>query len=125
MNALMKLPHLPGAKGIAFRLLAIALAVCSVSDGRTSRVAYAQGVTDPTVVKARAAINRGQYGEAENLLKPEIAKAPTGEAALELGLLYKVLGRDAESRTLLDRISNLTPGPRTSPAEYARLSTLR
>ena len=50
----MSLPKLSGAKGIACRLLAVALAVCSVSDGRTSRVAYAQGASDPTVVKRLA-----------------------------------------------------------------------
>ena len=64
----MTLPKLPGAKGVVCRLLAVALAVCSVSDGRTSRVAYAQGASDPTVVKARAEINRGQYAAAETLL---------------------------------------------------------
>ena len=52
-------------RGALFRLLAVALAIGTISDGRTSRVAYAQGVSDPTVVKARAAINRGQYAEAE------------------------------------------------------------
>ena len=57
-------------RGALFRLLAVALAIGTVSDGRTSRIAYAQGATDPTVVKARAAINRGQYAEAEALLKP-------------------------------------------------------
>jgi cellulose synthase operon protein C len=108
-------------RGTLFRLLAVALAVGSVSDGRTSRVAYAQGATDPTVVKARAAINRGQYADAEALLKPVASRAPTGEAALELGLLYDVLGRPNEARGLLDPISNLQVGPRTSAAEYARL----
>jgi len=117
----MSLPKLSGAKGIACRLLAVALAVCSVSDGRTSRVAYAQGASDPTVVKARAAINRGQYADAESLLKPVIIKTPTGEAALELGLLYQMLGRHDEARALLKPISDLSPGPRTSPSEYARL----
>src|SRR4029078_7109354 len=117
----MSLPKLSGARGIACRLLAVALAVCSVSDGRTSRVAYAQGASDPTVGKARAAINRGQYADAESLLKPVIAKTPTGEAALELGLLYQMLGRNEDARALLKPISDLSPGARTSPSEYARL----
>ena len=69
-------------RGAVFRLLAVALAVGSVSDGRTSRVAYAQGAVDPAVVKARAAINRGEYAEAEALLKPLASRAPEGEAAL-------------------------------------------
>jgi tetratricopeptide (TPR) repeat protein len=104
-----------------FRLLAVALAIGTVSDGRTSRIAYAQGVTDPTVVKARAAINRGQYSEAEALLKPLAARTPVGEAALELGLFYEMMGRRDESLALLRRIADIQVGPRTSPVEYARL----
>src|SRR5918993_5757970 len=104
-----------------FRLLAIALAIGTVSDGRTSRIAYAQGATDPTVVKARAAISRGQYAEAEALLKPLVARTPDGEAALELGLFYEMMGRRDESRALLQRIADTQVGPRTSPVEYARL----
>src|SRR5688572_31432113 len=108
-------------RGAVFRLLTVALAVGTVSDGRTSRIAYAQGATDPTVVKARAAINRGQYAEAEALLKPLVARTPDGEAALELGLFYDMMGRRDESRALLQRIADTQVGPRTSPVEYARL----
>jgi tetratricopeptide (TPR) repeat protein len=108
-------------RGAVFRLLAVALAVGTVSDGRTSRVAYAQGATDPTVVKALAAVNRGQYAEAEARLKPLAARNPDGEAALELGLFYDMMGRRDESLALLKRIANLQVGPRTSPVEYARL----
>ena len=108
-------------RGAVFRLLAVALAVGSVSDGRTSRIAYAQGASDPTVVKARAAISRGQYAEAEALLKPLVARAPDGEAALELGLFYEMMGRRDESLALLRRIADVQVGPRTTPAEYARL----
>jgi len=108
-------------RGALFRLLAVCLAIGTVSDGRASRVAYAQGVTDPTVVKARAAVNHGRYAEAESLLKPLAAQQPEGEAALELALFYEMMGRRTESRPLLQRISNLQAGPRTSAAEYARL----
>jgi len=108
-------------RGALFRLLAVALAIGTVSDGRTSRIAYAQGATDPTVVKARAAINRGQYAEAEALLKPLATRTPDGEAALELGLFYEMMGRRDESLALLRPIANVQVGPRTSPAEYARL----
>jgi len=108
-------------RGAVFRLLAVALAVGSVSDGRTSRVAYAQGAADPVVVKARAAINRGQYAEAEALLKPLAARTANGEAALELGLFYEMMGRRDESLALLRPIADIQVGPRTSPAEYARL----
>ena len=108
-------------RGAVFRLLAVALAIGSVSDGRTSRVAYAQGAADPTVVKARAAINHGDYAQAEALLKPLAARTPDGEAALELGLFYEMMGRRDESLALLKRVSDIQVGPRTSPADYARL----
>src|SRR6185295_10393648 len=51
--------------------------------------------TDPAVValKARALIARGKYTEAETLLKPVAAQQPASVAALELGLLGKMLGR--------------------------------
>ncbi len=108
-------------RGALFRLLAVALAIGTVSDGRASRVAYAQGAIDPTVVKARAAINRGQYAEAEALLQPMAVRTPEGEAALELGLLYEMMGRRDESRPLLQRVSNMEAGTRTSSSEYARM----
>src|SRR5687768_8543527 len=108
-------------RGLLVRLLALALAIGTVSDGRTSRIAYAQGAIDPTVVKARAAISRGQYAEAEALLKPLVARTPDGEAALELGLFYEMMGRRDESRALLQPIADTQVGPRTSPVEYARL----
>ena len=108
-------------RGAVFRLLALALAIGTVSDGRTTRIAYAQGATDPTVVKARAAINRGEYAEAEALLKPLASKTPDGEAALELGLFYDMMGRRDEAASLLRRISDIQVGPRTSPADYGRL----
>ena len=108
-------------RGALGRLLAVALAIGTVSDGRASRVAYAQGVTDPTVVKARAAINRGQYADAEALLKPIAVRAPEGEAALELGLFYDMMGRRDEARPLLQHVSNMQAGARTSASEYARM----
>src|SRR5687768_11717936 len=108
-------------RAAGFRLIAVALAIGTVSDGRTSRIAYAQGATDPTVVKARAAINRGQYAEAEALLKPHVERTPSGEAALELGLFYQMMGRRDESLVLLRRIADVQVGPRTTPVEYARL----
>jgi tetratricopeptide (TPR) repeat protein len=102
-------------------LLALAIAVCSVSDGRDGRVAHAQGTVDPTVARARAEIDHGRYAEAENILKPAAVKAPAGDAALELGLLYQMLGRPAQAQALLNPIANLAVGPRTTGAEYARL----
>jgi tetratricopeptide (TPR) repeat protein len=63
-------------------------------------------VRDPSVaaIKARAAIARGRYAQAESLLRPIVSRAPASEAALELGLLQHMLGRpDAES--ILERVA--------------------
>ena len=103
------------------RLLAVAIAVCTVSDGRNGRVAYAQSVVDPVVAAARVDINRGHYADAESALKPRPAQAPGGDAALELGLLYQMLGRRAEAQALLDPLANLPVTPRTTPGDYARI----
>ena len=48
--------------------------------------------SDPNVVaiKARAAIARGHYAEAEAALRPAAMRAPTSAAALELGLLAQM-----------------------------------
>jgi tetratricopeptide (TPR) repeat protein len=60
------------------------------------------GRTDaPSVVlRARADIARGRYGEAEKLLTPLAASSPGSDAALELGLLQLYLGRQDGRRTL-------------------------
>jgi tetratricopeptide (TPR) repeat protein len=74
---------------------------------------------DPNVValKARAAIARGQYAQAETALRPVVARAPASEAALVLGLLQQMLGR-AEAKTTLSRVA---AGAATSdPADLAR-----
>ena len=63
---------------------------------------------DPNVValKARAAIARGRYAPAEALLRPVVQRAPTSEAALELGLLQHMLGR-AEASAILGKVAAL------------------
>ena len=111
-------------RGALFRLLAVALAIGTVSDGRTSRVAYAQGATDPIVVKARAAINLGRYAEAEALLKPAAERAPDGEAALELGLFYDMMGRRDEARPCCSASPTCRPD-RARPLPSTRGSAVR
>ena len=61
---------------------------------------------DPNVaaVRARALIARGQYQEAETLLRPAAGRAPTSEAALQLGLLLDMLGR-SEAPAILARMA--------------------
>jgi tetratricopeptide (TPR) repeat protein len=63
---------------------------------------------DPAVValKARAAIARGRYAQAESMLRPVAVRAPASEAALELGLLQKTLGR-ADADALLVKVAAL------------------
>ena len=75
---------------------------------------------DPNVValKARASIARGKYADAEAALKPAASRAPTSEAALELGLLYHMLGRP-EAKALLERIAPMADTS-NDPYEVAR-----
>ena len=57
---------------------------------------------DPNVIalRARAAIARGLYAEAETALQAAASRAPSSEAALELGLLQQVLSRPGATQTL-------------------------
>jgi tetratricopeptide (TPR) repeat protein len=75
---------------------------------------------DPLVValKARAAIATGHYAQAEAALRSVAARAPTSEAALELGLLQQMLSQP-DAGTTLGKVAALaeTSG---DPAEVAR-----
>lgn len=55
-------------------------------------------------LRARAYIARGRYDEAEKLLAPAAAAAPTSDAALELGLLQMYLGRREQGARGLNRL---------------------
>src|SRR5690349_18146860 len=60
-----------------------------------AKLASARGASDPlaAVVLAQIAAAKGQYKEAQSLLEPVAAREPAGEAALELALLYRTIGR--------------------------------
>jgi len=75
---------------------------------------------DPHVValKARAAIERGRYAQAEAMLRPVAARLPTSEAALELGLLQKMLGRP-DATALLNKVAAIADRS-NDPADIAR-----
>jgi tetratricopeptide (TPR) repeat protein len=77
-------------------------------------------VRDPNVVavKARAAIARGRYAEAEAALKPVASRFPVSEAALELGLLHQMLGRP-DAATVLEKLAE-TADTSNDPYEVAR-----
>ena len=64
-----------------------------------------KGATDAraTTLRARAAIARGRYADAEKLLAPAATASPAGDAALELGLLQMYLGRRQDARRTLRR----------------------
>jgi tetratricopeptide (TPR) repeat protein len=75
---------------------------------------------DPNVValRGRAAIARGKYSDAETSLQAAASRAPSSEAALELGLLQQMLSRP-EARTTLSRVATLADTSRTA-ADLAR-----
>lgn len=50
------------------------------------------------VLRARAFSVRGEYAKAESILLPIVAGNPGGDAALELGLMQRYLGRRAEAQ---------------------------
>ena len=77
--------------------------------------------SDPAaaVVSAQLAAARGKYREAQAMLEPMAAREPAGEAALELALLYRTIGRSGDAQPLL--IGDLPPGRRSSdPAVLLR-----
>jgi tetratricopeptide (TPR) repeat protein len=92
----------------------------ALNSGKFDQVeALLKGVNDPQaiVLRARADIQRGRYAEAEKILAPAAAQAPTGDAALELGLLQLRLGRRQEGTAALERV--VTGEPDTA-ADYVR-----
>jgi tetratricopeptide (TPR) repeat protein len=75
---------------------------------------------DPNVValRARAAIARGKYGDAEAMLRPVASRLPTSEAALQLGLLQQML-RKPDAKALLENVA-ATADRVERPADLAR-----
>src|SRR5262245_52256860 len=63
------------------------------------KLAAARGADDPdgAVVLAKIAIARGKYREAQAMLEPIVTRDSTGDAALELALLYRTIGRPADA----------------------------
>lgn len=53
------------------------------------------------VLRARSLVAKGEYAKADTLLQPFAAERPTGDAALELGLVRQYVGRRAEARRTL------------------------
>lgn len=100
---------------------------------RTAQAAYERGQYDEVhaalarvaaddtpaaVLRARAYVAVGRYADAEKALQPAVFESPVGDAALELGLLQRMLGRREALRTLTLILSREVVGA-TAP-EYVR-----
>src|SRR5947207_7240917 len=98
-------------------------ALRALNEGRYDEVEAATeklDLRDPNIaaVRARAMIARGRYAQAEALLRPVVARVPSSEAALELGLLQQMLGR-ADAVALLEKVAPLADTS-NDPVEVAR-----
>src|SRR4051812_33608738 len=98
------------------------LAMRALIEGRYDEVASITGKDqfDPQLaaLHARALIERGQYKEAEDLLRPVSQRQPTSDAALELGLLLRMLSRP-EGPQVLTRVADAADTA-TRAADLAR-----
>jgi len=71
------------------------------------------------VYHALSVAARGDYARAESILQPFATAAPSGEAALELGLLQLGIGKRAEGRRTLTLVL-MADSPNASAREYLR-----
>ena len=94
----------PAAQADFARTASTALAHGKRADAE--RMATAKGASDPAaaIVLARLAADRGKYKEAVALLEPIAARDQAGDAALELALLYRSIGRAADAAPLLNAV---------------------
>jgi cellulose synthase operon protein C len=86
------------------RMAAIALAHGKRDEAE--KLAIVRGPSDPAaaVVLAQLDIDKGKYKDAQAKLEPIVARDPLGDAALELALLYQVIGRRGDAQPLLGEI---------------------
>ena len=80
------------------------------------------GRTDARSVatRGRALVEQGKYAEAEKLLAGPAKTDPPGDAALELGLLHLMLGRNVEGMRTLQQV--LTRRGAATAADHLRLA---
>jgi tetratricopeptide (TPR) repeat protein len=112
-------PQATGAQGDFAR--AAAVAIGHGQRDAAEKLATTRGAADPAaaVVLAQLAAARGKYREAQALLEPIVAREPAGEAALELALLYRTIGRNGDAEPLLTAV--FRQGPTSSdPAALVR-----
>jgi len=70
------------------------------------KMATARGASDSgaAAILARLLIERGKYKDAQTLLEPVAAKDPSGDAALELALLYQRIGRAGDAAPIFSSV---------------------
>jgi tetratricopeptide (TPR) repeat protein len=85
---------------------AAATAIAHGKRAEAEHLAAARGASDPAaaVILARLAAHRGEYDEAVARLEPLAARDGAGEAALELALLYKEVGRPSGATPLFTAV---------------------
>ncbi|MGE3404330.1 MAG: tetratricopeptide repeat protein [Vicinamibacterales bacterium] len=97
-------------------LLVFALLLAASTSSSSQPGQNAAPAVDPLVARAQAEIQRGRYQEAEAILTPAVAT--NLDAALELGLLQRYLGRPAATATL-QRL--MQQSPQRSAADFLRM----
>ncbi len=99
----------------AAELAFIKTATAAIAHGKRTdaeAMARGRGAGDQAAaaILGRLAGDRGQYDEALALLQPAAARSPLAEAALELGLLYRVVGRANDAAGVLMPLVSATRG---------------
>jgi tetratricopeptide (TPR) repeat protein len=97
-------------------LRAAARAIAHGQRDETEALARARGDRDEAgaAVRARLAAERGDFNAAATLAAPASAAAPTGEAALEWGLILLQQGKKAEARRVLAPVAAGSRGVTTA-----------
>jgi tetratricopeptide (TPR) repeat protein len=85
---------------------AAAAAIAHGQRAEAESLARAQGANDPAavVVLSQLAMATGRYRDAQAMLEPLASREAGGEAALELALLYRIIGRDGDAVPLLTAV---------------------
>jgi tetratricopeptide (TPR) repeat protein len=83
-----------------------AAAIAHGKRGEAEALARARPANDPAAaaILAQLAAHKGQYKDAVALLQPIAAREPASDAALELALLYRAIGRPADATPLLTAV---------------------
>jgi Tfp pilus assembly protein PilF len=97
-------PQATAGQGDFARTAAAAIAHGKRADAE--RLATARGASDPAaaVLLAQLASARGKYSDAQAMLEPIVVREPAGDAALELALLYRTIGRSGDAQPIFTAV---------------------